>query len=51
MMAELDRLVAEHHGDTPLEPAPPVGWSIAGFEERIDDPELLKRLRSLGYVQ
>jgi arylsulfatase A-like enzyme len=49
--AQLDFLVETHQGDTPLDPTPPVGWKVAGFDERIDDPELLERLRSLGYVK
>lgn len=31
-------------------PVPPKGWTGGGFEEHTDDPELLERLRALGYV-
>jgi arylsulfatase A-like enzyme len=51
LLEQLEFLLESHHGETPLDPAPPVGWKVAGFEDRIDDPELLKRLRSLGYVK
>lgn len=51
LIARLEVLVEAHHGDAPLDSTPPVGWKVAGFEDRIDDPELLKKLRSLGYVK
>jgi arylsulfatase A-like enzyme len=51
MVADLDGMVAKYQGDPPLDPPPPVGWLGPGFEERIQDPELLKKLRSLGYVK
>jgi arylsulfatase A-like enzyme len=51
MVSELDRMVDAYQGKTPLDPPPPVGWLGPGFEERVQDPELLKKLRSLGYVK
>jgi arylsulfatase A-like enzyme len=51
LLEQLEYLVANHHGDTPLDPPPPVGWMIPGFEGDIDDPELLEKLRSLGYIK
>ncbi len=49
--AAMQRLVALHQGEVPLEPPPPIGWMMPGFEERADDPERIERLRSLGYVR
>ncbi len=49
--AAMNRLVALDQGDVPLEPAPPVGWMVPGFEERTHDPEWIEKLRSLGYVR
>ena len=46
-----EALLEAHHGDTPIEPVPPVGWMVSGMEEGIDDPELIERLRSLGYIR
>lgn len=51
LVAELERMVAQYQGDPPLDPPPPAGWLGPGFEDRIQDPELLKKLRSLGYVK
>ena len=50
LLRMLEAFVKEHQGNDPLPPPPPVGWMIPGFEAIIDDPELLERLRSLGYV-
>lgn len=47
----LVHLVEAHHGDEPLDPPPPVGWMVPGFEERVADPEMLEKLRSLGYIK
>ncbi len=44
-------MVAAYQGEPPLDPPPPVGWLGPGFEQKIHDPELLKKLRSLGYVK
>jgi arylsulfatase A-like enzyme len=51
MIARLELMVKSHQGEDPLPPAPPPGWMVPGFEDRIKDPELLKKLRSLGYVK
>jgi len=51
MLARLEALLEAHHGDVPIDPVPPVGWMVSGMEEEIDDPELIERLRSLGYVK
>lgn len=51
MLAKLEALLEAHHGDTPIDPVPPVGWMVSGMEEEIDDPELIERLRSLGYIR
>lgn len=47
---ELARMVDVHQGEVPLPPPPPVGWMMPGFEESIQDPEHLERLRALGYI-
>lgn len=47
----LSALLKKHHGDTPIEPPPPVGWMVEGFEDVISDPELLEQLRALGYIK
>ena len=45
-------MVEEMRGPVEIGPTPPVGWMMPGFEEALkDDPELLKKLRSLGYVR
>lgn len=46
----LDTFVDTYEGPDPLLETPPPGWMMPGFEATIDDPELLERLRSLGYV-
>jgi arylsulfatase A-like enzyme len=46
----LDTFVETHQGPAPLIETPPAGWMMPGFEATIDDPELLERLRALGYV-
>ena len=46
----LDGFVKTHQGVIPLMEAPPAGWMMPGFEATIDDPELLERLKALGYV-
>jgi arylsulfatase A-like enzyme len=46
----LESFVATYQGNVPLVEAPPPGWMMPGFEATIDDPELLERLRALGYV-
>jgi arylsulfatase A-like enzyme len=51
MAVETETMVAKYQGDPPLDPPPPVGWLGPGFEEQISDPELLRKLRSLGYVK
>ena len=51
LTAELERMVEAYQGEPPLDPPPPAGWPGPGFEQRITDPELLKKLRSLGYVK
>jgi len=51
LTTRLERMVAEFQGEEPLPPVPPPGWMVSGFEDRIQDPELLKKLRSLGYVK
>jgi arylsulfatase A-like enzyme len=51
LVAELERMVAAYQGEPPLDPPPPAGWLGPGFEQKIQDPELLKKLRSLGYVK
>jgi arylsulfatase A-like enzyme len=50
LRTELLELVDTHQGPVALKPPPPVGWMMPGFEETIDDPEQLERLRALGYV-
>ncbi len=47
----LTYLVDTFHGEEPLDPTPPVGWMVPGFEDQVQDEELLKKLRSLGYVK
>lgn len=51
LLNTLFRFVDEYHGDKPLDPTPPVGWMVRGFEERVADPEMLEKLRSLGYIK
>jgi len=51
LLQELNEILETQHGDEPLPPPPPVGWMVPGFEEQIDDPEVLKRLRALGYIK
>ena len=46
----LDSFVETYQGVIPLVETPPAGWMMPGFESTIDDPELLERLRALGYV-
>ena len=46
----LDEFVEAYQGPIPLLDTPPPGWLMPGFEQTIDDPELLERLRALGYV-
>ena len=46
----LDGFVETYQGVVPLIEAPPPGWMLPGFEATIDDPELLERLKALGYV-
>jgi arylsulfatase A-like enzyme len=46
----LDEFVETYQGPVPLLETPPPGWLMPGFEQTIDDPELLERLRALGYV-
>jgi arylsulfatase A-like enzyme len=46
----LDEFVDAYQGPIPLPETPPPGWLMPGFEQTIDDPELLERLRALGYV-
>ena len=50
LAAELDGFVESYQGPVPLLATPPPGWMMPGFEQTIDDPELLERLRALGYV-
>jgi arylsulfatase A-like enzyme len=50
LLTELVRRVETHLGEVPLKPPPPVGWMMPGFEESIQDPEHLERLRALGYI-
>ena len=47
---QLASLIESHKGDLPLEPPPPVGWMMPGFEQIIGDPATRERLRSLGYI-
>lgn len=51
LLSQLDDIIEHNHGATPLDPTPEVGWMVPGFEEQIQDPEVLKRLRSLGYIK
>lgn len=46
----LESFVETYQGVVPLIETPPAGWMMPGFEATIDDPELLERLRALGYV-
>jgi hypothetical protein len=46
----LESFVETYQGVVPLIEAPPAGWMMPGFEATIDDPELLERLKALGYV-
>jgi hypothetical protein len=48
---ELEQMVIAGQGDVPLDSVPPVGWLGPGFEQQVKDEELLKKLRSLGYVR
>jgi arylsulfatase A-like enzyme len=49
---EIERMAESLQGPVPPGPTPPVGWRVPGFEQALeDDPELLKRLRGLGYVR
>jgi arylsulfatase A-like enzyme len=51
MIALVDSLVDRYAGGRPLAPVPPVGWAVPGLEEKLKaDPELLEKLRALGYV-
>ena len=50
LAAALDSFVESYQGPVPLLDTPPPGWMMPGFEQTIDDPELLERLRALGYV-
>jgi len=43
--------VQRYQGEPPLPPPPPLGWRTPGFEGELDDPELLERLKALGYVE
>jgi arylsulfatase A-like enzyme len=47
----LSDYVERYVGNKPLDPTPPPGWMMPGFEEEVDDPELVKKLRSLGYIR
>jgi arylsulfatase A-like enzyme len=47
----LSEFVQDYQGKVPLDPPPPPGWMMPGFEEEVDDPELLKKLRALGYIR
>lgn len=52
LLRNLNGLVQDHTGDTPLDPPPPPGWKMPGLEARLKgDPELLEQLRSLGYIR
>jgi len=51
LVQELERMVNIGMGETPLDSVPPVGWLGPGFEQHIQDEELLKKLRSLGYIR
>lgn len=51
MVQELEQMVRTYQGGAPLDSAPPVGWLGDGFERHIKDEELLKKLRSLGYIR
>ena len=46
----VDEALEAYQGVVPLIEAPPPGWMMPGFEATIDDPELLERLKALGYV-
>ncbi len=50
LLEALHELVETLQGTPPLDPAPPPGWLLPGFEATIDDPEVLEQLRELGYV-
>lgn len=47
----LDRFVQRYQGKDGLPPPPPKGWMMPGFEEEVGDPELVKKLRALGYIK
>lgn len=47
----MDGFVERYQGRVPLPPPPPLGWRTPGFEGQVDDPELLERLKALGYVE
>jgi arylsulfatase A-like enzyme len=51
LVQELERIIRAGQGETPLDSVPPVGWLGPGFEQHIQDEELLKKLRSLGYIR
>lgn len=51
LLSTLHNLVDTYHGDTPLDPPPPVGWMVPGFEERAAGPEMLEKLLTLGYIK
>lgn len=50
-LARLDEMVKNNEGREKIGPPPPIGWMMPGFEEKVDDPELLKKLKSLGYIK
>jgi arylsulfatase A-like enzyme len=51
LVSRLEDMVERNEGRNEIGPPPPVGWMMPGFEEKVDDPELLKKLRSLGYIK
>ncbi len=51
LLSRLDEMVMNNEGKDAIGPPPPIGWMMPGFEEKVNDPELLKKLKSLGYIK
>jgi arylsulfatase A-like enzyme len=50
LRSALQDWMEKYRGPVPLADAPPPGWLLPGFEGDVTDPEMLEKLRALGYV-